>query len=325
MALPVLNTSRPHPGANRPGTGRSVSAKEMDMPNIAANGIRIEYDTIGDSAAPALLLVAGNGAQLLFWDAELCAMLARAGFFVIRFDNRDAGLSTKFDAAGIPDMMELIRAAMEGRPVDAPYTLADMADDAIGLLDALDVQKAHVCGASMGGMIAQVIACRHPDRVLSLTSIMSNTGNFAAAQGRPEAIAAVVAPAPEEREAYVAHTLNVWRQIWSPGFPFEEERARRFLEQSYDRSHYPQGMARQNAALIASGDRRVQLAAVMAPALVIHGAADPLIPVEAGRETAESILGAEMLVVEGMGHDLPKGVWGKVTEVIAALARRALA
>ncbi|MGE4298051.1 MAG: alpha/beta fold hydrolase [Desulfovibrionaceae bacterium] len=291
------------------------------MPHATANGIRIEYETIGDSACPALLLIAGNGAQLTFWDDAFCGLLAQAGFLAIRFDNRDAGLSTKFEAAGIPDMMATIKAAMAGRPVETAYRLEDMADDAVGLLDALGLAKAHVCGASMGGMIAQVVAYRHPGRVLSLTSIMSNTGNPEGPYGKRGALATVTAPAPEEREAYIEHMMRVWRRLWSPGFPFDEARARAFLETSYDRSYYPQGMARQNTALIACGDRRPRLASITAPTLVIHGAADPLIPVEAGKETARVIPGARLLVLDGMGHDMPREVWPDIVAAIAGLVR----
>jgi len=297
--------------------------RENLMPNANCNGIRIEYDTFGDSASPALLLIAGNGAQTLFWDAAFCGLLSEAGFFVIRFDNRDAGLSTKFDDAGVPDIMAAIQAAMAGQAVSSAYSLNDMADDAIGLLDALGIGKAHICGASMGGMIAQVVAYRHPDRVLSLTSIMSNTGNPNLPQGKPEAISAVVEPPPEEREAYIAHNMAVWRKIWSPGFPFEEARARNFLEKSYDRSYYPQGMARQNIAILACGDRSAALPAITAPTLVIHGADDPLIPVEAGRETARLIPGAELMVIPGMGHDMPRATWEDIATAISRHAKRA--
>lgn len=292
------------------------------MPNVTANGIRIEYDTFGDSSFPALLLIAGNGAQMIFWDAEFCELLAETGLFVIRFDNRDAGLSTKFDEAGIPDIMALIKAAMEGKAVESAYSLDDMADDAVALLDALNIEKAHICGLSMGGMIAQVISYRHPGHVLSLTSIMSCTGNPDTPQGKPEAIAAVVAPAPEGREAYIEHNVNTWRKVWSPGFPFEEERARAFMEKSYDRSYYPQGMARQNAALLANGDRRPSLSTIKVPTLVIHGADDPLIPVEAGKDTARSIPGASLLIIDGMGHDMPKGVWAEIATAISQHSKR---
>jgi len=293
------------------------------MPNVTANGIQIEYDTFGDSSFPALLLIAGNGAQMIVWDVEFCELLAKSGLSVIRFDNRDAGLSTKFAEAGIPDMMAAIKAAMQGRTVESAYSLDDMADDAVGLLDALGIEKAHICGASMGGMIAQIISYRHPKHVLSLTSIMSTTGNPDLPYGKPDAIAAVVAPAPEEREAYVEHYVNVWRRIWSPGFPYEEERVRTFMEKSYDRSYYPQGMARQNIAVIASGDRRPSLAAIEVSTLVIHGADDPLIPVEGGRDTARVIPGAGLLIIDGMGHDMPRGVWAEIADAISKHAVQA--
>lgn len=294
------------------------------MPNVKANGIQIEYDTFGDSSFPALLLIAGNGAQMIVWDVEFCELLAKTGLFVIRFDNRDAGLSTKFEEAGIPDIMAAIKAAMQGKTVESAYTLDDMADDSVGLLDALGIEKAHICGASMGGMIAQVVSCRHPKHVLSLTSIMSTTGNPDLPMGKQEAIAAVVAPAPEEREAYVGHYVNVWRRIWSPGFPFEEERVRRFMQMSYDRSYYPQGMARQNTAVIAGGDRRPSLSSIKVPTLVIHGADDPLIPVEGGKDTARVIPGARLLIINGMGHDMPKGVWAEIVSAISQLSKQTI-
>ena len=287
------------------------------MPNVTANGIQIEYDTFGDSSCPALLLVAGGGAQMIFWDVEFCELLAKKGYFVIRFDNRDSGFSTKFEEAGIPDFQGVIKAAMEGKPVESAYSLDDMADDAVGLLNALGIEKAHICGVSMGGMIAQVISYRHPKHVLSLTSIMSSTGNPDLPQAKPETIAAVLAPAPEERGAYVEHNMNIWRKIWSPGFPFEEKRARTFLENSYDRSYYPQGMARQNIALIANGDRRPSLSSLKVPTLAIHGADDPLIPVEGGKDTARMIPGASLLIIHGMGHDMPKGVWAEMVDAIS--------
>lgn len=290
------------------------------MPNAIANGISIEYEVFGDSASPALLLIAGNGAQVFFWDAEFCNALVREGFFVIRFDNRDAGLSTKFDQAGVPDFQAAIDALMAGKPVHSAYTLDDMATDSVGLLAALGIEKAHICGASMGGMIAQVVSCRHPERTLSLTSIMSTTGNPTLPQGNPEALAAVLAPVPEEREAYIEHNLNVWRKIWSPGFPFEETRARAFLEKSYDRAYYPQGGVRQNIAILANGDRSEALSKVLVPTLVIHGTDDPLIPVECGIATAQAIPHAKLLLINGMGHDMPKETWRKIVEAIAEVA-----
>lgn len=293
------------------------------MPDVKANGIQIEYETFGDRSSPALLLIAGNGAQMIVWDTEFCELLAKTGLFVIRFDNRDSGLSMKFDEAGIPDIMSAIQAAMTGKPVKAVYTLDDMADDCVGLLDALGIEKAHICGASMGGMIAQIIAYRHPEHVLTLTSIMSTTGNPGLPMGRMDAISALVAPAPEQLNAYVEHYVNVWRNIWSPGFPYEVERVRAFMEKSFARSYCPQGMARQNIAVIAGGDRRSSLSSIKVPTLVIHGADDPLIPVEGGRDTARVIPGAKLLIIKGMGHDMPKGVWAEILSAIAQHTRQA--
>ena len=293
------------------------------MPNVTANGIQIEYDTFGDRSSSALLLIAGNGAQLLFGDDGFCELLAEKGLFVIRFDNRDAGLSTKFAEAGVPDIMAAIKAAMEGKDVATTYSLDDMADDCVGLLDALHLEKAHICGASMGGMIAQVVSYRHPQRVLSLTSIMSNTGNPNLPQGQLDAIAAVVATPPTERKAYIEHNMNVWQKIWSPGFPFEEKRARTYLERSYDPSYYPQGMARQNIAILSRGDRTASLSSIKVPTLVIHGSGDPLIPVEAGKDTARVIPGANLLIIDGMGHDLPTGVWPEIVTAIFLHIRKA--
>ena len=283
------------------------------MPNVIANGIQIEYDTFGDSSFPALLLIMGGGSQMIYWEAEFCDLLADKGFFVIRFDNRDIGLSTKFEDAGIPDMM----AVMKGESVTPPYTLEDMADDAIGLLDALGIEKANICGASVGGMIAQVVSYRHPERVLSLTSIMSSTGNPALPQIKPEILAEVYKPVPDEREAYIEHNVNMWRKLWSPGFQFEEKRLRALMAESYDRSYYPQGMARQSAAVMAHGYQRASIASIKATTLVIHGDKDPFMPVEGGKETAELIPGSKLLIIKGMGHDIPKGTWPIIVDTIS--------
>jgi pimeloyl-ACP methyl ester carboxylesterase len=289
------------------------------MPDVTANGIQIEYDTFGDSSSPALLLVMGGGSQMIFWEVGFCELLAKRGHFVIRFDNRDVGLSTKFEETGVPDMM----AAMEGKPVCPAYSLDDMADDAAGLLDALGIEKAHICGASMGGMIAQVISYRHPERVLSLTSIMSSTGNPELPQIKPDVMAVVMKPVPEGREAYIDHSVNMLRTLWSPGFPFDEERMRKIVAQSHDRSYYPQGMTRQIAAVIAHGDRRSSLASIKVPTLVIHGADDPLISAEGGKETARVIPGAKLLIINGMGHDMPEGAWPEIVDAISNHTMRA--
>jgi len=280
------------------------------MPNVTANGIQIEYDIFGDTSSPALLLIMGGGSQMIFWEVEFCELLAKRGHFVIRFDNRDVGLSTKFEEAGVPDIM----AAMEGKPVVSAYSLEDMADDAVGLLDALGIEKAHICGASIGGMIAQVVSYRYPERVLSLTSIMSSTGNPELPQIEPEVLAAVFKPVPGERGAYIEHNVNLWRTLWSPGFPFDEKRLRKMSAESYDRSYYPQGITRQSAAVLAHGYRRSSIASIEVPTLVIHGDEDPLMSVEGGKETAHLIPGAKLLIIDGMGHDMPKEAWSKIID-----------
>jgi pimeloyl-ACP methyl ester carboxylesterase len=282
------------------------------MPNVTANGIQIEYDTFGDGSYPALLLIMGAGGQMIYWEFEFCESLAKRRLFVIRFDNRDAGLSTKFDEAEIPDMM----AAMEGKPVDAAYSLDDMAADAVGLLDALGIQKAHICGSSMGGEIAQIISYRYPERVLSLTSIMSSTGNPELPQIKPEVLAAVFKPVPAEREAYIEHNVNLWRMLWSPGFPFDEKRLRRVLAEGYDRSYYPPGMIRQSLAVLKNGYRKSLIASIKAPTLIIHGDEDPLMSVEGGKEMVQLIPGAKLLIINGMGHDMPKEAWPKIIDAI---------
>lgn len=286
------------------------------MTSVNANGITIEYDTFGDKHSPAILLIAGNGAQLFFWDDEFCKRLVNIGFFVIRFDNRDSGLSTKFCEAEIPDMADINKLYMAGKPIKSSYTLDDMADDCVGLLDSLKIKKAHICGASMGGMIAQVVAYRHPSRVLSLISIMSNTGNPKSKQGNPEALAAVVEAPPTERAWYIEHNIKIWRKIYSPGFKFDENKARIYLEKSYDRSYYPKGMVCQNLAILSSGDRTSFLKTIKAPTLIIHGLDDPLIPVESGKETAKAIPKAKLLIINGMGHDIPFEIYPQITDAI---------
>jgi len=288
------------------------------MAHVKANGIQIEYEIFGKKTNPTIVLIAGNGAQLNFWEPDFCEMLAKDNLQVIRFDNRDAGLSTKFDAAGIPDMEKIYQEAQEGKPIKTAYTLEDMADDVAGLLDALEIKKAHICGASMGGTIAQVFAYRHPLRIYSLISIMSSTGNPNNPQISPETLAIVTATPPTGRDAYIDYSLRMWKNIWSKGFPFEEERARRYCEESYDRSYYPQGAIRQNAALVANGDRRQHLSLLTIPTLVIHGTADVLFSVEAGKDTAHTIPEAKLLLIEGMGHDMPVGTWKCIVEAIVS-------
>jgi pimeloyl-ACP methyl ester carboxylesterase len=288
------------------------------MASIQANGITIEYDTFGDRAGRPLLLIMGLGSQMTRWEEEFCRELADRGHFVIRFDNRDVGLSTHFAQAGVPWLQEAMAAAGRGERVEAPYTLDDMADDAVGLLDGLGLQQAHVCGVSMGGMIAQAMAIRHPARLLSLISVMSRTGDPAEPPARPEAMAALITPAPVEREANLAHMVKMRRIIGSPGFPMDEADTRQKAARDFDRAFDPAGVARQMTAVMAHGNRKPALASVRVPTLVIHGSGDPLVPVEAGYITAQAVPGAEMLVIEGMGHDMPKGAWPRIIEAVSA-------
>lgn len=288
------------------------------MAQAKANGIQIEYDTFGDSSSPPLVLIMGLGVQMIMWDEEFCEGLAQKGHYVVRFDNRDIGLSTKFDDAGVPDVMKALSALMQGQKIDAPYSLDDMADDTVGLMDALGIDAAHVCGASMGGMIAQTIAIRHPSRIRSLTSIMSTTSAPDLPQPKPEIMAFLITPPPQEREANIEHGMNMWRMIGSTGFPIDEERIRKRVALSYDRCFHPEGVARQIVAIWAHGDRTEVLKSVKTPTLVIHGAADPLLPVECGKATARAVPGSSLLIIEGMGHDLPVGAWPRIIDAIAA-------
>lgn len=286
-----------------------------------SSAIELEYDVTGDRGAPPIALVMGFAMQMVAWDDDFCAALARRGFRVVRFDNRDVGLSTHLTHLGVPDFMR----AMMGDASVAPYTLADMADDVAGLLDALDLRAAHFVGASMGGFIVQELAIRHPDRVRSLASIMSTTGARGLPPPTPEASAALMSPPPSDRAEAVARGLAIWRVIGSPGFPVDEARLRRRTEVAWDRDHDPMGVARQMAAILTSRDRTQDLGRVRAPTVVIHGAEDPLVPLAGGQATAAAIPGARLVVVPGMGHDLPPGAWPAIIDAIVDNAARAVA
>jgi pimeloyl-ACP methyl ester carboxylesterase len=269
----------------------------------AANGIEIAYETYGDPASPPLLTIHGLGAQMTDWPQELIGGLVDAGFFVITFDNRDQGGSTWQDGSGQPDLGALL--ADSNSPV--PYLLSDMAADAAGLLDALGIESAHVLGVSMGGMIAQQFAIDFPTRTRSLTSIMSTTGPNTGPP-TPEAMAALLVEPVTERTAAIEQSLAGSRIIASPGFPFDDVGMRARAEIHYDRGHHPAGTARQLAAILASPDRAAALAGVSVPSLVVHGAADPLVTLPGGEATAAAVPGAELWVVDGMGHDLPVAI-----------------
>jgi pimeloyl-ACP methyl ester carboxylesterase len=285
-----------------------------------ANGIEIAYETIGDPSDPALLLVMGLGMQLIHWDRELCEQLAGRGFRVIRFDNRDAGRSTQIHAP-VPNPMR----AMAGLKIDAPYLLDDMADDAFGLLDHLGIEAAHVVGVSMGGMIAQAMAISRPERVLSLTSVMSTTGERRVGRPKLRVWSVLARRAPRDKEAFVEYFVRVFRMIGSRSFPFDEERVRALAAASYDRGHRPAGTGRQLAAIIASGDRTERLRGLRVPTTVFHGQRDPLVPFKGGRATARAIPGARLIAIPGMGHDLPREIWPRLVDAIAENAARAAA
>ncbi|GGK52643.1 alpha/beta hydrolase [Planomonospora parontospora subsp. parontospora] len=281
----------------------------------SANGIEIAYDTFGSPGGRPLLLIMGLGSQMIHWDEEFCTLLADGGHHVIRFDNRDVGESTHFHDAGTPSFGPVSSA-------DAPYLLGDMADDAAGLLDALGLESAHVAGVSMGGMIAQAMAIRHPDRVRSLTSIMS-TPSPQAAPPTEAAMAALMSPPSPDRETAIARALETWKVIASPGYPFDADRIARLAGLSYDRAYDPAGVARQLAAIMASGDRAPLLKELSVPALVLHGEQDQLVPLPGGIATADAVPGARLVTYPGMGHDLPRPLWPEFAAEIGGLTATA--
>ena len=287
------------------------------MPKANVNNIEIEYETIGDPISKPLLLIAGLGSQLLAWSDEMCENFANHGFFVIRFDNRDIGLSTKFEDAGIPNFVEINAAYARGELPEVPYTLEDMAGDAVGVLDALNIDKAHICGASMGGMIAQIIAYRHSSRLLSLTVIMSTTGNPELPPSKPEILMHFFAPVPSEREAYIEEMVKRDSLI-NGTFPYDEDKSREYRTSEYDRSYYPQGIVRQLAAMAVPGNIKPYIAAIMAPTVVIHGSEDPFNLIEAGKDIATTIPGAELLILDGMGHSFPREVIPHIVNAFVA-------
>jgi pimeloyl-ACP methyl ester carboxylesterase len=287
------------------------------MTRAAVNGIDIEYDTFGDRNGSPLLLIMGLSSQMVAWPESFCRKLARSGHWVLRFDNRDVGLSSKIEGVGIPDLMAAMTAHQQGQAVEAPYTLSDMAADAIGLMDALKLEKAHVCGLSMGGMIAQVMALEYPGRILSLTSMESSTGDPALPSAKPEAMAAMLSPPPQDRDGYIHHAVEVFRAFSGGSDKFDATLVKELSTNSYERSFYPVGFTRQLAAILASGDRSESLASVTAPTLVIHGADDSLVPLAHGRATARAIPGAKLLVVEGLGHGIAyPTLWDEIVDAI---------
>lgn len=283
--------------------------------------LHLEYESFGAENAPAILLIMGLGAQLLRWNIEICEGLAAKGYRVIRFDNRDCGRSSWMDGAPIPDIGAAMR---HGTKLEVPYTLEDMAADSLALLDALSIRAAHIVGISMGGAIAQIIAAQQPERTLSLTCIMSSSGRPTLPGPTPEAAVALFAPLPRDRsrDSIVADGVRRYLAVASPSYPTEVARLQSMFEQEYERGFYPQGVARQLAAIIANGDRSALLGEIRVPTLVIHGADDPLIPAVCGDDIARQVSGAELLVIEGMGHDLPLVLTGQLVDAIVSVAGR---
>jgi pimeloyl-ACP methyl ester carboxylesterase len=285
----------------------------------AVGDVELCYETFGDPADPAVLLVMGLAMQMVAWHEDFCAELAGRGFHVIRFDNRDVGRSQRMDGGPPPTLLQLAR--RDGRA--ATYTLEDMADDAAGLLDHLGIDCGHVIGASMGGMIAQTLAIRHSRRVLSLTSIMSNTGARWSGQPSWRLYHVLLSRPPRDRDGYIGHAEWVFERIGSRALDRGAEDIRRLAEMSFDRGLNPAGAGRQLAAIIASGDRTEQLRTITAPTLVVHGTADRFVALSGGRATVRAIPGARLLIIEGMGHDLPRAAWPRILDAFEVTAARA--
>jgi len=295
------------------------------MPRARVEKLELEYETFGRASDPALLLIMGLGGQLVLWDEGFCERLVAHGFFVIRFDNRDVGLSTKLDSAGMSNVIGALLNVARGRPVQAPYTLEEMAEDALGLLDALRISAAHVVGSSMGGATAQILTIAHPARVLSLTSIMSTSGDPSVPAAPLELVGRLSERPPEEREAFLEYSVRVQRAAAGQGGYFDEARALERAARVFERGVDVGGPARQFVAMLAAPSRRAGLTGVRAPTLVVHGETDPLAHPLGGRDTAAAVPDAELLEVPEMGHDLPPPVWGLVADAIAKNAKRSAA
>jgi pimeloyl-ACP methyl ester carboxylesterase len=292
----------------------------MSASRIDIGPIELCYETFGEGEP--LVLIMGLGAQMVQWDDDFCRALAGRGFLVIRFDNRDIGHSTRFDHLGVPPLRKLMMRHALGARIDAPYTLRDMAGDVAGLLTALGHARAHVVGASMGGMIAQMLAIEHPERVQSLTSMMSHCGDRWSGMPTSRGLRALMKPTPSSREQAEASMVEFIRTVGSTGFPIDEASVRHRAGVAYDRGLSPGGFARQFVAVMAATDRRAALTNVRVPALVVHGSVDPLVRVRAAHRLADALPSAELLVIEGMGHDVPRMAWPQIVSAIERTAER---
>ena len=288
---------------------------------VSANGLQITYDSFGDPADPVLILIMGLGTQMIHWSDQFCQILASNKLRVIRFDNRDIGKSTSLINYPVPSMWDFIGNSLFNKKVNAPYLLDDMADDTLALMDVLNVNKAHLVGASMGGMIAQCIALKAPSRVSSLTSIMSTTGNRSLPKPTIRISAKLLKPLAKEIEQYVAQSLDVWKMLHGKHFPFDQESVEKVIRYSRQRGFNPAGVARQLSAIIDSPDRTLGLQQLQIPSLIIHGDIDPLVPVECGIATAAAIPGARLKILKGMGHTLPVQLWPQIVDGITGLTK----
>jgi len=296
------------------------------MPTAQVNGIEIWYDVIGPEDGKPILLISGVGTQSTRWKDDFVAELNARGYRAIKMDNRDIGLSQKFTEHGIPDFSRILADKAAGKTPDVPYTLSDMAADGAALLDYLGIDKAHICGFSMGGMIVQLMAIEHPEKVLSMTTVMSNTGNPDLPRATDAAMAALTRPRPDaliDREGAIQSRIETDKVIGSPAYPIPEEELRAHAEADLDRSIHPTGFSRQYAAILATRDRRAELQKLTMPVSVIHGVEDPLVPVEGGRDTAANCPTAELFEIEGMGHNFPREVYEQVLAGIDSAVARA--
>jgi pimeloyl-ACP methyl ester carboxylesterase len=316
---------RPHRDTNLQETAKVNVVAHQPPQIVRTNGIDLCYEIFGDANAEPMLLIMGLGGQMILWDDAFCQQLAARGFRVIRFDNRDIGKSSKLSGGKRLTPFELLKFRFLKIPVAAPYKLHDMAEDVIGLMDALHIKSAHLVGMSMGGMIAQEVAISFPQRVRSLTSIMSTTGNPRIPPPTREAAAMLMAPPPTTREEYLVRFAQTWKVLRVGSFPLDEARDRELAERTFERGLNPAGVGRQFRAILASGSRKERLHSVKAPTLVIHGTVDPLVHPEGGKDTAASISGAKLLMIEGMGHALPIPIWPQIIDAIDKHAHAASA
>jgi pimeloyl-ACP methyl ester carboxylesterase len=285
--------------------------------------LHLNFDSFGDQSHPPMILIMGLGTQMIFWHDAFCKQLAAKGFWVIRFDNRDIGKSSWLNHSKLPGRLATLSNILFNSKITVPYLLEDMADDTLGLMKALNIDAAHLVGASMGGMIAQCLALKFPSKVLSLTSIMSTTGNRALPKASSSVSLKLVAPVPKEPTAYLKHAVSIWKLIHGPHYPFDEINVEELLQLALQRGLNPKGVKRQFLAILASPDRTTALAKLQIPTLVVHGELDPLVPLACGIATADAIANAKLKVFTGMGHTLPKALWDEMISDIASLALNA--